>query len=141
MASGPCETVIAPGSVEGDEEQIGKLVDLFYKLVHADPVIGPIFESHVRDWDQHMRAMRDFWSTALLGSDRYQNNAYAAHMRLPLEEAHFERWLTLWEQAAHEAVPPDMAKRAIQRGRHMTNSFKTGLLPWKRPDGSQGRTP
>jgi hemoglobin len=141
MTSGPCETQIVPGSVVGDEEQITKLVDLFYRYVHADPLIGPIFSDHVHAWALHMQIMQDFWSTSLLGTDRYKSNAYAAHMRLPLEEAHFDRWLELWERASTEALPPDLARRAIQRGRHMTQSFRTGLLPWKRPDGSMGRDP
>jgi hemoglobin len=141
MTSDPCETKIVPGSVEGDEQQIAKLVDLFYRYVHADPLIGPIFAHHVQDWEPHLQAMRDFWSTALLGSPNYKKNAYAAHMRLPLESAHFDRWLALWEKSAQEALPTPLASRAIQRARHMTQSFRTGLLPWKRPDGSMSRNP
>lgn len=141
MTSGPCETSIVPGTVEGEEEQIAELVRLFYSYVHADELIGPIFAGHVREWDRHLQIMRDFWSTSLLGSDRYKSNAFAAHMRLPLTDAHFDRWLALWERAATESLPTTLAQRAIKRARHMTQSFRTGLLPWKRPDGTQGREP
>jgi hemoglobin len=116
-------------------------VDRFYQLVHDDAVIGPLFAQHIHHWHAHLQVMRDFWSTALLGSGRYRGNAFAAHMKLPLAEAHFEHWLRLWEQAAVETLPPALAERAIKRARHMTQSFRTGLLPWKQPDGSLGRDP
>ncbi len=141
MTSDPCESSVVPGTVEGGEEQINAVIELFYSLVHSDPLLGPLFSSHVHHWDQHLQAMRDFWSTALLGSKRYKGNAFAAHMRLPVEEGHFTRFLELWEQAAHEALPPGLAERAIKRARHMSQSFRTGLLPYKRADGSLAREP
>jgi hemoglobin len=132
---------VANTAAEGTEEQIARLVDLFYRRVHLDPLIGPIFEKFVRDWDQHMAAMRNFWCTALLGRGTYRGNGFAQHMRLPLEEAHFERWLELWEKSAGEILAPALAERALKRARHMAESYKTGLLPYKRPDGSSSRTP
>jgi hemoglobin len=123
---------VAPGTTDGSVEQIGTVVDLFYSYVHADPLIGPIFQDHVKNWDGHMAAMKDFWATHLLGSPAYTGNAFAPHMRLPLEEAHFDRWLALWERAATESLPPALADRAIKKARHMANSFKVGVLPWKR---------
>jgi hemoglobin len=141
MTSDACESSVAPAAAEGNEEQIVELVDLFYGRVHRDPLIGPVFEQFVRDWDQHMCAMRNFWSTSLLGRGTYRGNGFAQHMRLPLEEAHFSRWLELWEKSATEVLPPAIAQRAIGKGRHMAESFKAGLLPYKRPDGSLSRTP
>jgi hemoglobin len=141
MTSDPCQSPAVPGMAEGEEEQIAELVRLFYSYVHDDPLLAPIFDRHVAEWERHLTAMRDFWSMALLGSDRYKGNAYAAHMRLPLTEAHFERWLALWQRAADQSLPPELARRAIQRGRHMAHSFSTGLLPWKHADGSQRRDP
>jgi hemoglobin len=139
--SGPCQSSAAHSAAEGSEEQIAELVRLFYARVHQDDVIGPVFNRFVRDWDQHLQVMRDFWSSALLGSGRYSGNGFSAHMRLPLEEAHFDRWLALWERTAGEALPPALAERAIKRGRHMAQSYRVGLLPWKRPDGSGSRQP
>lgn len=141
MTSGPCESSVVPGTTEGTEDQITELVRLFYSYVHDDELLGPMFEQHVHFWDKHLQAMRDFWSTALLGSGRYQSNAFAAHMRLPLAEDHFDRWLAAWERASNEALPPALAERSIKRARHMTQSFRTGLLPWKKPDGTLSRDP
>ena len=141
MTSEPCESSVVPSTAEGTDEQITHVVHLFYSHVYDDPLIGPIFAQFVRDWDLHLAEMRNFWSTHLLGIGTYRGNGFGHHMRLPLEEAHFVRWLELWEQAANEALTPPLAQRAVAKARHMANSFKTGLLPYKRPDGSSSRTP
>jgi hemoglobin len=94
----------------------------------------------VQDWDLHLAAMRNFWSTGLTGAGSYRGNGFSHHLHLPLEEAHFARWLALWEATAQEVLPPALAERAIGRARHMATSYKAGLLPYKRPDGSLSRT-
>ena len=124
-----------------ETDKIDELVELFYSRVQKDDLLAPIFDHFVRNWDHHHDTLRNFWSTQLLGEGDYQGNGYVAHQRLPIEEAHFERWLKLWEQAAAEILPPDLAGRAIGRARHMAHQYKTGLLPYKRPDGSWSRTP
>ena len=141
MTSESCDSAVAQGATEGANGQITKLVHLFYSRVHADPLIGPIFETFIHDWDVHLAEMCNFWSTHLLGSGTYRGNGFSHHMKLPLEEAHFARWLELWQATANEVLPPDFAQRAIGRALHFAQSYKTGLLPYKRPDGSMSRTP
>ncbi len=123
------------------EDQISQLVELFYSRAQKDDLIGPVFDQFVRNWDHHHDILKDFWRSQLFGAGTYQGNGYVAHQRLPLEEEHFDRWLTLWEQTATEVLPPDLAQRAIGRARHMAHQYKVGLLPYKRPDGRMSRTP
>jgi hemoglobin len=54
-----------------DAAMIERLVRAFYKSARRDPLIGPIFERHVRDWDAHLARMCDFWSSVALMSGRY----------------------------------------------------------------------
>jgi hemoglobin len=141
MTSEPCESEAVPGTADGTVEQITRLVHLFYSRVHDDPLMGPIFDQFIHDWDVHLVEMVNFWSTHLLGAGTYRGNGFSQHMKLPLEEAHFARWLELWEKTASEVLPPAFAQRAIGRAKHFEQSYKTGLLPYKRPDGSLSRTP
>jgi hemoglobin len=122
-------------------DQISRLVELFYSRVQQDDLIGPVFDRVVRNWDHHHDTLTNFWSTQLLGDGTYQGNGFVAHQHLPLEEQHFDRWLSLWECAATEVLPPDLARRAIGRARHMATQYKVGMLPYKRPDGSMSRRP
>jgi len=127
--------------VEAGEDAIRAFVLRFYEIARADPDLGPIFENAIHDWDAHVKIIVDFWSTALLGTKRYTGTAYAAHAGLPIEEHHFALWLTALDRAGKETLPPELAARAMARARHMAMSFKTGLLPFKRADGSWSRTP
>ena len=128
-------------STPSQEAMIRAFVLRFYEITRADPELGPLFEAAIKDWDAHVNIVASFWSTALLGTKRYAGTAYAPHVGLPIEEHHFGRWLTALDRAGKDTLPPELAERAMARARHMAMSFKAGLLPFKRPDGSWSRTP
>ena len=46
-----------------DEAMIESLVRTFYARVRHDPLIGPVFESKVQDWDAHIGRLCTFWSS------------------------------------------------------------------------------
>lgn len=124
-----------------DDATIVAFVQRFYEIARADPELAPVFDSAIKNWDAHFKVFGDFWSTALLGSGRYQGTGYTAHMNLPVEEYHFDHWLQALETAARETLPPEAAERAMARARHMAMSYKSGLLPFRRADGTWSRTP
>ena len=55
-------------------EEISDLVDRFYAKVPLDPEIGPIFNAAIDDWPEHLRLLKDFWSTVLLTERSYKGN-------------------------------------------------------------------
>ena len=87
------------------EQEISELVDRFYAVVRLDPEIGPVFNEAVADWDAHLRLLKDFWSTVLLGTGKYKGSPPVAHFRLPIREGHFERWLLLFDETARKVMP------------------------------------
>jgi len=121
------------------EQQISTLVRRFYDRARADDLLGPLFEAAIQDWDGHLRIVENFWSHALLGTGRYRGSPFAPHMRLPIELVHFDRWLELFSQTALEVLPSATATQAIAKAKHMTESFKVGLFPWKTADGTPSR--
>ena len=74
------------------------------------------------------RAICDFWSRILLGTERYAGSPYPVHTRLPVQPEHFERWLALFREAAVEFLPPASAEIAIGKAEMMANSFRAGLF-------------
>jgi len=120
-----------------DEVRIAEMVRVFYDRARAHPDLGPLFGSAVTDWDQHVSIVVDFWSHALLGTDRYKGHPYPAHLGLSIRREHFGQWLEVFRVAAQQTLPDEAAKRAIARAEHMTESFKAGLFPF---DPVEGRT-
>ena len=112
----------------GREAEIGALVDRFYAMGREDPVIGPVFETHVGDWDRHLATMRDFWTSAMYRTGRYSGRPIEAHRELAeIGAAHFERWLELWEAAVGEVVTSDVGEDLVVFARRMAGAMAARL--------------
>lgn len=123
------------------EEAIADFVREFYRKARLDALLGPIFNARVDDWDVHLKVVANFWSKALLGTDRYNGSPFVVHMNLPVEIEHFNRWLALFEETAKAKLPPELAVKALAKANHMAESFKAGIFPFVGPDGEPARRP
>ncbi|MGC9272024.1 group III truncated hemoglobin [Acidiphilium sp.] len=110
-----------------DEPIIERQVHAFYGTARRDPLIGPVFEARVHDWDHHLGRMCAFWSSVALMSGRYSGSPMQAHAPLPIEAAHFGRWLELWTETAREQCPPEAADRFILLARRIARSLEHGI--------------
>ena len=110
-----------------DEPMIAALVKAFYASVRQDPLIGPIFEEKVEDWDLHLEKLCAFWSSVMLMTGRYHGQPMQAHKSLPVGNEHFERWLALFETTAKAICPPKAAAHFIERARRVADSLELGI--------------
>jgi hemoglobin len=110
-----------------DEPLIERLVHRFYEKARADAILGPVFDSKVDDWDHHLAQMCRFWSSVMQMSGTYHGNPMPKHMVLPIDAAHFDRWLALFEETALEVCPPDAAQAFIERSRRIAQSLELGV--------------
>lgn len=110
-----------------DEPMIARLVDAFYDKVRADPLLGPVFDARISDWGPHLEQMRLFWSSVALMSGVYHGRPMPKHLPLPVDGEHFDRWLELFEQTAHEVCPPAAADHFIERARRIAESLELGI--------------
>lgn len=110
-----------------DEAMIERLVRLFYERVRADGIIGQIFAARIADWEAHLKRMCAFWSSVALMSGRYHGQPMNAHLPLPVDGSHFDRWLELFEATTHEVCPPAAAHHFIERARRIARSLELGV--------------
>ncbi len=110
-----------------DEAMIEALVRAFYVRVRKDPLLAPIFESRISDWEPHLDAMFAFWSSLTLQTGRYHGQPMAKHMPLLVDARHFDRWLALFEETARDLCPPAAAERFIERARRVAESLELGV--------------
>ena len=113
---------------EISEPAIAALVARFYEKARRDPLIGPVFNNAVDDWDAHLRTLNAFWSSVMLTSGRYKGNPMAAHLKLPIEPRFFERWLALWRETATELFVPDLATQFEAKAVRIAKSLKLALF-------------
>jgi hemoglobin len=62
------------------EPAIAALVDRFYVKARHDPMIGPVFNTAIADWDRHLHRLCDFCSSVMLTTGRHKGNPMAAHL-------------------------------------------------------------
>ena len=115
-----------------DRADVERLVVAFYERAFRDPLIGPIFTdvAHM-DLVAHLPIMCDFWETVLFGSAAYRRNALgvhvALHLRHPLTEADFTRWLELWTETVDEHFAGPAAERAKLQATRIAGSMERRL--------------
>ena len=109
------------------EAMIDRLVRTFYARARLDPLIGPVFESKVRNWESHFGRMCAFWSSVALMTGRYHGTPMVKHLPLPVDAGHFDRWLELFEQTAREICPPEAEVHFVERARRIAASLELGI--------------
>ena len=109
------------------EQEISELVDKFYAKVRLDPEIGPIFNHAIDDWPAHLALLKNFWSTVLNTSGRYKGDPFMRHLDLPLQPAHFRRWLELFAETARETMQPEHAAMVIAKSQRIAQNFLAGI--------------
>ncbi|MCY1167714.1 MAG: group III truncated hemoglobin [Sphingomonas sp.] len=103
-----------------DDAFISRLVDSFYDSIRQDDMLGPIFAERIGDWPHHLARMKDFWASIMLESGRFSGNPMRKHIAIgKLDEAHFVRWRSLWDQTLCRIAPSgavaDKFREAAQR--------------------------
>lgn len=108
---------------------ISNLVESFYDTIRSDALLGPIFQSHVKDWTPHLVRMKNFWASVTLESGRFRGNPMLKHIAIGgLDGVHFDRWLVLWNQTLDEVIPNDAAAQVFRAAaERIAGSLLTGI--------------
>jgi hemoglobin len=120
-------------SAEVSEQALSRLVRQFYAKAQHDPLLGPVFDGAVSDWECHLERVAAFWMTAALGVPAYRGNPMAAHSKHALTPAMFDRWLQVWGETADEVFTSDAANDLESRAAAIAESLQAGLVLEPRP--------
>jgi hemoglobin len=112
-------------------EDIKTLVDAFYSRVNRDELLQPVFNeiAHV-DWQAHLPTMYRFWDSMLLGAGSYQGAPFPKHAVLPIQQCHFERWVTLFVETVNSNFAGPKSEEAKGRAICIADTFarRMGVL-------------
>ena len=118
-------------------DDIKILVDTFYTRVREDALLGPVFEEKIGDnWENHLGTMYRFWQTVLLDERTYQGSPGAKHIRLPVGDEHFERWLQIFNKTVDELFTGEKAAEAKWRAEKMAEMFAHKIAYFKSNKGA-----
>ena len=124
-------------NMNGKKEITGRaevelLVNKFYDLVNADPMLSPVFNTQAQvNWEKHLPNMYDFWETLLFGKTNYKGFPFPKHTTLSIQAEHFERWLQLFNQTVDTYFTGPLAEEAKIKASNIANVFQVrlGLIP------------
>ena len=117
------------------DEEIAGMVHAFYARVRRDDMLGPIFNTHVEDWDHHLAKLVDFWSSILRGTGRFSGTPMTKHVELPeLNAELFLRWLSLFREITAAQANREMGERAYAMAQRIAQSLWYGYQMNRRPD-------
>ncbi len=107
------------------ENDIKLLVDSFYDKVNADDLLSPIFNTLAKvDWKKHLPTMYLFWSSILLKTNSYRDQPWSKHAVLPVDAAHFHRWLTLFKATVDEHFSGPKSVEAKNAAASIADTFQ-----------------
>ena len=134
-AQAPGETGASSKAEVCSEEEVAALVSNFYSRIRDDEVLGPIFARHVRDWNQHLPKMVDFWSSALRRTARYRGMPMPVHNALPgLDAGHFSRWVRIFRTTTAAQGNAALQARANELAERIARSLWYGYQLHRRPE-------
>ncbi|GLQ90596.1 group III truncated hemoglobin [Dyella flagellata] len=111
-----------------DTAQIAQLVDRFYEKVRIDPLLGPVFNAAIDDWDEHKRTLTSFWCSVALRANSYRGNPMAIHReQTSIRTEHFERWLSLWRTTTREMLDEADAGIMLEHADRIGRSLRLGM--------------
>lgn len=126
-----------PVPPELDEPMVAAVVSAFYAKARRDELIGPVFNRIIAAdrWPEHIQTITDFWSSMLLGTQRYVGRPMPKHVAIPeLNDEHFQRWLTLFRETAQELCPPQIAALFVERAERIGYSFRIRIAQLRGQD-------
>ena len=105
-------------------DDIQQMVNSFYSKVQKDELIGPIFNERIQDsWPEHLEKMYRFWETVLLDNHSYYGSPFAPHAKMPINQEHFNRWLSIFNENMDEQFAGEKADEAKWRAEKMAQIF------------------
>lgn len=118
-----------------DEFSIASLINRFYEKVRLDPLLGPVFNAAVNDWEEHKVLLTKFWASVALRAGSYRGNPMAAHRPHPIRAEHFSHWLALWRETTHDMLDKESAGRLCDYAERIGRGLRLGLGLHEHPQG------
>jgi hemoglobin len=109
---------LTPFQAIGGTETIRRIVNAFYPLVQANPLIGPLFPENIEPvMEKQVLFLTQFFGGPTLYSDQYgQPMMRARHMPFEITPQRAEAWLGCMKQAIEEVgLKPELQAFMLER--------------------------
>jgi len=110
------------------EKDIKLMVNTFYDKVNKDTLLSYVFNDFSKvDWNSHLPKMYGFWNTLIFAKQEYKGSPFAAHIDLPIQTEHFDRWITLFEETLDQLFEGEITEKTKLRANSIAQVFQHKL--------------
>lgn len=108
-----------------ERKDVSDIVRGFYAAVREDEILGPVFDSAISEWEEHLEKLTDFWMMQLFGGKAYNGNPIVKHQAVDRQTGgqispfHFGIWLNLWFATIDRGFIGENAELLKHRARKM----------------------
>ncbi len=105
-----------------NRDDIEKLVQHFYEKLESDAEIGYFFtEILSARKDAHLSRVCDFWENVIFYTGEYEGSPLEIHRKIhqqhPTNQAHFNRWLQLFDETVNSLFEGPNAEKTKNHSR------------------------
>ncbi|EYB67955.1 globin [Deinococcus phoenicis] len=120
------------------DETLRRVLWAFYARAVQDDQLGPVFTRKLGPfprggWPLHIARLEGFWRAVTGGPSAYRGQPGPAHADLGIGAAHFDRWLTLWEETLREHLGPAEAQALLTLAGRMRVNLERHARPFPPP--------
>ena len=121
-----------------NREDVALLVHSFYAKIRTDTEIGPFFNDVIKDWDEHLEKLTNFWEMNLFGGRNYSGNPIEAHIEVDrnsggvISTHDFGIWLNYWFATIDELFEGENADTLKRRARKMSTMLFLNMFNSRR---------
>jgi hemoglobin len=108
----------------GGRPAVKRLLRHFYADVRQHNLLGPIFDTKVENWPEHIEKIARFWAQVTGGPAEYFGAMPLRHIPLGLREEHFTAWLALWEINCRQWLTPGGASEMIAQAHQIARRLR-----------------
>ncbi len=113
-------------------DEIKLMVDTFYDNVNKDDLLSPIFNDIAGvNWELHLPKMYDFWNSILFGTAEYNGQPFPPHLKLPINQTHFDRWIELFDKTIDDLFIGEKAVEVKMRAATIARVFSSKITMLK----------
>lgn len=117
-----------------NRDDVHLLVSAFYKKVRQNQEIGFFFNNSIKNWEEHINKLTDFWESSLFFVSKYSGNPQKAHIEVDVQNnqqikaEHFGIWMNLWFETIDDYFEGELAQRAKNNARKMSTHLNLKIF-------------
>ncbi|MEX0969120.1 MAG: group III truncated hemoglobin [Paracoccaceae bacterium] len=109
--------------------EIDRVVACFYARIRHHETLGPVFNTHVKDWPAHEAKIAAFWRNAIMMEREYSGNPMQVHRaRADVLPGHFTPWLAAFDTVLAEELPAESARAFSALAHRIGRGLRMGLV-------------